>query len=99
MQPCRLSVDATDVTVGSVLEQRVDGHWKTLAVFSRKLSKPETKYSVLDHELLAMHVSVHRTSAYHSQANGLVEHFHKHLKSSLMAQLTGANWVDVLTLC
>ena len=38
----------------------------------------------------------HRTTAYHPQANGLVEQFHRHLKSALRAKLHGSNWLDIL---
>ena len=41
-------------------------------------------------------VCLHRTCAHHPQANGLVERFHRHLKSSLMARLKDSNWVDAL---
>ncbi|KAL5479168.1 hypothetical protein EMCRGX_G022658 [Ephydatia muelleri] len=37
-------------------------------------------------------IQVHHTTAYHPQANGLVERFHRHLKASLCARLTGPNW-------
>ena len=36
------------------------------------------------------------TTAYHPQANGLVERLHRTLKASLKARLTGPNWVDEL---
>ncbi|XP_072898585.1 nephronectin a isoform X1 [Hemitrygon akajei] len=39
---------------------------------------------------------LHHTTAYHPQSNGLVERFHRHLKSALMARLRGANWADKL---
>ena len=39
---------------------------------------------------------LHCTMAYHLQANGLVEHFHRHLKAALKARLKDANWLDVL---
>lgn len=39
---------------------------------------------------------LHRTTAYHPQANGLVERFHRHMKASLRARLNGPDWVDEL---
>ena len=39
---------------------------------------------------------LHRTTAYHPQANGLVERFHRHMKAALRARLNGPDWVDEL---
>lgn len=39
---------------------------------------------------------LHRTTAYHPQANGLVERFHRHMKSALRARLNGPAWMDEL---
>ena len=43
-------------------------------------------------------VQLHRTTAYHPQANGIVEHFHRQLKAALRARLTGPAWMDELPL-
>ena len=39
---------------------------------------------------------LHHTTAYHPQSNGLIERFHRHLKSSLRARLVGPNWIREL---
>ena len=41
-------------------------------------------------------IQLHRTTAYHPQSNGLVERFHRTLKSSIKASLVDSNWIDVL---
>lgn len=41
-------------------------------------------------------VQVHRTTAYHPQANGLCERFHRSLKAALRAALSDGNWIDRL---
>ena len=53
-----LSVDASDLAVGGVLEQFIDGEWKPLGFFSRKLDKAQKSYSTFDRELLAMYSAV-----------------------------------------
>ena len=37
-----------------------------------------------------------RTTAFHPQSNGMIERFHRSLKSALRARLEGPNWVDEL---
>ncbi len=39
---------------------------------------------------------LHHTTAYHPQANGLIERFHRHLKSALRARFSGQNWLQEL---
>ncbi|XP_055502384.1 protein NYNRIN-like [Leucoraja erinacea] len=41
-------------------------------------------------------VQLHHNTAYHPQANGLVERFHRQLKAALKARLTGPDWMDEL---
>jgi hypothetical protein len=41
-------------------------------------------------------IQLHHTTSYHPQANGLVERFHRHMKSSLKARLKNLNWLDEL---
>ncbi len=43
-------------------------------------------------------ISASTTTAYHPQANGIVERFHRQLKASLKARLCGPNWMDKLPL-
>ena len=43
-------------------------------------------------------VQTHNTTAYHPQANGLVERFHRQLKAALKARTSGPNWFDELPL-
>lgn len=41
-------------------------------------------------------VRLHRTTAFHPQANGMIERFHRTLKAALMARLNGPNWFEEL---
>ena len=56
--PPRLTVDASDLAIGGVLEQFTDGLWQPLAFFSRKLQPAQTNYSAFDRELLASYASI-----------------------------------------
>ena len=53
-----LSTDASNVAVGAVIEQTVNGTTKPLGFFSRKLRPAERNYSTFDRELLAVHLAV-----------------------------------------
>ena len=52
--------------------------------------------SLWDHIGKLFGTKLHRTTAYHPQSNGLVERFHRQLKSSLKARLTGPDWLTHL---
>ena len=57
--PTLLTVDASIVAIGGVLEQRTNGVWRPLGFFIRKLQTPrEIKYSTFDRELLAAQVAI-----------------------------------------
>ena len=56
--PTAVTVDASGLAVGAVLEQLVDGGWQPLAFFSRALRPPEQKYSAFDRELLALYLAI-----------------------------------------
>ena len=56
--PTSLTVDASDVALGGVLEQKVAGTWRPIAFFSRQLRPAETKYSAFDRELLAIYLGI-----------------------------------------
>ena len=53
-----LTVDASNVAVGGVLEQLVSGVVQPLGFFSRKLSKSELRYSTFDREVLAAYLAI-----------------------------------------
>lgn len=56
--PLGLFTDASDLTIGAVLQQLTDQGWQPLAFFSRKLQPAQTKYSAFDRELLAIYQSI-----------------------------------------
>lgn len=50
--------DASDVSIGAVLQQRTGDIWKPLGFFSRKLTLTQQKYSPYDRELLAIYEAI-----------------------------------------
>lgn len=53
-----LVTDASDVAVGAVLQQHLNGKVEPLGFFSRKLTPTESKYSTYDKELLAIYSAI-----------------------------------------
>jgi cleavage and polyadenylation specificity factor subunit 1 len=53
-----LSTDASDIAIGAVLQQRVNGAWQPLEFFLKKLSSAERKYSACDRGALAIYRAV-----------------------------------------
>ena len=56
--PTCIMTDASDVAVGGVLQQYIDGDWHPIAYFSRGLKSAETRYSTFDRELLAVYLAI-----------------------------------------
>lgn len=50
--------DASDSSIGAVLQQRKGSDWQPLAFYSRKLSSAQAKYSPYDRELLAVYEAI-----------------------------------------
>ena len=53
-----LAVDASDVALGAVLQQRTSHDWLPLAFFSQRLSPTESQYSTFGRELLAVYSAI-----------------------------------------
>ena len=56
MAQLNITCDASDVAVGGVLQQYLNGMWQPLSFFSKKLSPAETRYGAFDRELLTVYV-------------------------------------------
>lgn len=56
--PLCIMTDASDLSVGAVLQQKINHTWKPLSFYSKKLSDTQSRYSVYDRELLAVYMAV-----------------------------------------
>ncbi|GBL89877.1 Transposon Ty3-I Gag-Pol polyprotein [Araneus ventricosus] len=56
--PLALFTDASDYSVGYLLQQFEEDCWKTLAFFSKKLTNAQKGYSTYDRELLGIYLSI-----------------------------------------
>ena len=56
--PTCVTTDASNTAVGAVLEQFIEGQWKPISFFSKKLNPAELKYSAFDRELLTAYLAV-----------------------------------------
>ena len=50
--------DASDTTVGAVLQQDIDGQWCPIAYFSKQLHSAQKHYSTFNWELMAIYQAV-----------------------------------------
>ena len=56
--PTCIVTDASNIAVGAVLQQLIDGAWCPISFFSKKLQPSETRYSTFDRELLAVYLAI-----------------------------------------
>ena len=56
--PSNILVDASDVAISAVLQQKHGDEWKPIALFPRKLYSTQQRYSTFDRELLAAYRAV-----------------------------------------
>ena len=81
--PINIMTDASDVAIGAVLQQYLDGQWCPLSYFSRKLSPTEQCYSTFDRELLAVYSAIHHFRHFLEACEFYVWTDHKPLTHSL----------------
>ena len=56
--PTQIVVDASDIAIGAVLQQKYEEVWRPIAFFSRKLDATQKKYSTFDRELLSAYKAI-----------------------------------------
>ena len=92
--PLALTVDASVVAIGGVLEQHVGGHWQPLSFFSKPLQGKQPEWVPFDRELLAAHRSIRHFRPYlegrqftlYSDHNSLVPALRKKSEPHTMRQ-------------
>ena len=81
-----IMTDASDVAMGAVLQQYLDGRWCPLSCFSRKLSSTEQRYSTFNPELLAVYCAIHHFRHFLETREFYVLTDHKPLTHSLKSK-------------
>ena len=56
--PTSIMTDASDVVVGGILQQYINGQWCPLSFFSKTLQPAETCYSTCDRELMVIYLAI-----------------------------------------
>ena len=78
--PCILDTDASDVAIGSVLSQVIDGQERPIAFFSKVLNKSQRNYCPTRRELLAVVASLQHFRHYLLSAKVILRTDHHSLK-------------------
>jgi len=84
--PTCIMTDASNVAVGAVLQQFIDGQWCPVSFFSTKLRSAETRYSTFDRELLAIYLSIKHFRHFVEGRNFHVITDHKPLTFAISSQ-------------
>jgi cleavage and polyadenylation specificity factor subunit 1 len=79
-----LSTDASNVAIGAVLEQVLEGTRQPLAFFSRRLLPAQRNYSTFDRELLAAHQAIRHFRYILDGASFTIQTDHKPLVTALL---------------
>ena len=81
--PYCLMVDASNIAVGGVLQQNINGVWHPVSFFSKRLQPAEVKYSTFSRELLAIYFSIRHFRHYLEGRNFYILTDHKPLTHAL----------------
>lgn len=78
-----IMTDASDHSIGAVLQQKIENKWEPLAFFSKSMSATQRRYSVYDRELLAMYTAVKHFRRLIEGENVIITTDHKPLVHAL----------------
>ena len=78
-----ITVDASDTAMGGQLEQKINGNFRPIAFFSKKLSSAEKKYSAFDRELLGIYSAIRHFRNFVEGRSFVVYTDHKPLTTAL----------------
>ena len=98
-RPCILDTDASDVAVGAVLSQKIDGVERPIAFFSRVLNDTQRRYCTTRRELLAVIVALQHFRHYLLGTHVILRTDHhslKWLRTFKRPEGILARWVETL---
>ncbi|CAH8602890.1 unnamed protein product [Schistosoma mattheei] len=84
--PLAVMTDASNLAVGAVLQQLVNGVWEPLSFFSKRLNPTQTRYSTFGRELLAIYLAIKHFRHMVEGINFTVYTDHKPLTKALSAK-------------
>jgi len=96
--PCILDTDASEVAVGIVLSQKIDGIKRPITFFSRVMSETQRKYCTTRRELLAVVCAVQhfRHYLYGTKVILRTDHYSQWLRMFKTPEGILARWIEML---